>query len=119
MKLARGKTRRTRCSKRDLVVSLIANYLIRAYILACKETGETFKFLGVGMTTSAHRRTNIVAFLSVVILSAATMLWLFWHHPLTAGIGTIAVLGGFAISARLARWVDTEPRSDLEHKQGA
>jgi hypothetical protein len=47
------------------------------------------------------------------------MLWLFWHHPLTAGIGTIAVLGGFAISARLARWVDTEPRSDLEHKQGA
>jgi hypothetical protein len=71
------------------------------------------------MTTSAHRRTNIVAFLFVVVLSAATMLWLFWHHPLTAGIATIVVLGGFAISARLARWIETEPHSNLEHKQGA
>jgi CBS-domain-containing membrane protein len=71
------------------------------------------------MTTSAHRRTNIVAFLLVVVLSAATMLWLFWHHPFTTALATIAVLGGFAISARLARWIDTEPRSDLEHKQSA
>jgi hypothetical protein len=80
---------------------------------------RNFEFLGVGMTTTAHRRTNIVAFLSVVVLSAATMLWLFWHHPLTTGLATIAVLGGFAISARLARWVDTEPRTDLERKQRA
>jgi hypothetical protein len=63
------------------------------------------------MKSLAQQRTNIVAFLFTVVLSAATMLWLFWHHPVTTGIATLAVLGAFGVSARLARWVDTDPLS--------
>ena len=70
---------------------------------------------GAGMTNSAHKRTNLVGFLAVVVLSAATMLWLFWHHPVSTAIVTIVVLSAFAISARLARMVDTD-LSDLERR---
>jgi hypothetical protein len=73
---------------------------------------------GAAMIHSAHKRTNIVGFGGILILSAATMLWLFWHHPLTTGIVTIVVLGAFAISARLAQMVDTD-LSDREHDHRA
>jgi hypothetical protein len=63
---------------------------------------------GACMTKSAHRRTNILAFLAIVILSAATMLWLFWHYPVRTGIATLVVLSAFGISARLARSIESE-----------
>lgn len=63
------------------------------------------------MTTSAQSRTKIVAFYGIVVLSAATMLWLFWRFPVGTAIATVAVLAAFAVSARLAR-PDVEVRSD-------
>jgi hypothetical protein len=65
------------------------------------------------MTNSAQKRTNIVGFFAIVALSAITMVWLFWHYPLSTGVATLAVLAAFGISARLARAVDTDSLSDL------
>lgn len=70
------------------------------------------------MTNSAQKRTNIVGFLAVLMLSAATMLWLLWHHPVTTVIVTVVVLAAFAISARLAQMVDTD-MSDMKHQNRA
>ncbi len=61
-----------------------------------------------GMTTKARARTNIIGFLAIGLVSAITMLWLFWRFPLATGITTIVVLAAFGISARLARMVDSE-----------
>lgn len=60
------------------------------------------------MKTSTHKHTNMLGFLGMVILSSVTMVWLFWHYPRGTGIATIVVLAAFGISARLARWVDSE-----------
>jgi hypothetical protein len=43
---------------------------------------------------------------------------LLWHHPVTTAIVTIVVFAAFAISARLARMVDTD-LSDREHQNQA
>jgi hypothetical protein len=67
------------------------------------------------MTSSPHARRNIVAFLAVLALSALTMVWLFWHHPVKTLIATIAVLAALGISARLAGSIETEAVSKLEH----
>jgi uncharacterized membrane protein YqjE len=53
------------------------------------------------MTDLPHARANIFALL-ILMLSAATMLWLFWHYPLGTAIATIVVLAVLGISARLA-----------------
>jgi len=60
------------------------------------------------MTESSRARTNIVVFLGVLSLSALTMIWLFWHYPLKTSIATIVILAIFAVSAKLARSIDTE-----------
>jgi hypothetical protein len=60
------------------------------------------------MTHSSHARVNILVFLAVLTLSALTMVWLFWHHPLKTLIATIAVLSALGVSARLARSIDTD-----------
>lgn len=60
------------------------------------------------MADSAHKRTKVVGFVVVVGASALTMMWLFWHHPLTTAIVTGLILAAFAISARLAEMVDTD-----------
>jgi hypothetical protein len=70
--------------------------------------------LGAGMTTSAHARTNICGLIAIVVLSSATMLWLFWHFPVGTGIATVVVLSAFGVLARLARLVDTDSMSDLD-----
>jgi hypothetical protein len=70
------------------------------------------------MTESTQKRTNVFGFLAVIALSAVTMLWLFWHHPVTTSIVTIVVLAAFAISARLAQMVDTD-LSDREQRNRA
>ncbi len=66
------------------------------------------------MSRSSYARTNIFVLLAVLALSAATMVWLFWHHPLKTSIATIAVLAALGISARLARSIETDGKSELE-----
>ena len=67
------------------------------------------------MTRSPNARRNIVAFLAILALSALTMVWLFWHYPIKTLIATIAVLAVLGISARLARSIETDAVSTLEH----
>ena len=72
------------------------------------------------MTKSSQGRANIAIFLAVLALSALTMVWLFWHHPIKTLIGTIAVLAALGISARLARAIEGEvatAASDLDHSE--
>ncbi|MEA3107411.1 MAG: hypothetical protein QOI88_2016 [Gammaproteobacteria bacterium] len=72
------------------------------------------------MTNSAQKRTNILGFLSTLVLSSAIMLWMLWHFPVGTGIATVLVLSVFAVSARLARLIEGDGLSDLERgNQGA
>ncbi len=64
------------------------------------------------------RTTNVVGFLAVIGLSSGSMLWLFWHYPVKTAIVTLIVLAAFALSARLARLVDTD-LTDLKQRNGA
>jgi hypothetical protein len=66
------------------------------------------------MTTSAHARPNLCGLIAIVVLSSATMLWLFWRFPIGTGIATVLVLSAFGVSARLARLIDTDNMSDLD-----
>ena len=66
------------------------------------------------MTTHQQARAKVIALIAVVCLSSVTMLWMFWHYPLGTGIATLVILSGLGISARLARWIDTESLSDLK-----
>ena len=63
----------------------------------------------------SHARANIVAFLAILALSALTMVWLFWHHPVKTLIATVAVLAALGVSARLARSVEPDSGADLHH----
>jgi hypothetical protein len=67
------------------------------------------------MTRTLNARGNVVAFLAILALSALTMVWLFWHHPVKTLIATIAVLAALGISARLARAIEVDAASDMEH----
>lgn len=67
------------------------------------------------MTRTSKARGNIVAFLAILALSALTMVWLFWHHPVKTLIATIAVLAALGISARLAGSIETDAVAELEH----
>jgi uncharacterized membrane protein YqjE len=66
------------------------------------------------MTDSPQAKANIFALLGILTLSAATMVWLFWHYPLVTGIATFAVLAALGVLARLARSNDSSGRvSDI------
>jgi uncharacterized membrane protein YqjE len=69
------------------------------------------------MRNTSIARANLALFLAVLALSALTMVWLFWHHPIKTLIATIAVLAALGISARLARSIEAEAAtaSDLDH----
>ena len=71
------------------------------------------------MSNSAILRANYAIFLAVLTLSAATMIWLFWHYPIKTLIGTVAVLIALGVSARLARAIEAEAAtaSDLDHSE--
>jgi hypothetical protein len=58
--------------------------------------------------SSSHGRAKFAALLTVLVLSAATMVWLFWHFPIITGVATLAILGVLGISAHLARMTDSE-----------
>ena len=66
------------------------------------------------MTEAAHARTNIALLLVILALSAATMVWLFWHYPVITSLVTLAVLLALGVSARLARSIDTSDLSELQ-----
>ena len=68
------------------------------------------------MTEAAHARTNIALLLAILVLSATSMVWLFWHYPLITALVTLAVLTALGVSARLARSMDT---SDFERDAAA
>jgi len=71
------------------------------------------------MSNSSSAWANIIIFLAVLALSAFTMVWLFWHHPVKTSIATIAVLAALGISARLARSIEADSAPDLDPgKQG-
>jgi uncharacterized membrane protein YqjE len=69
------------------------------------------------MTESSHTRTNVFALLAILTLSAVTMLWLFWHYPVSTGIATIAVLTILGVSARLAGSTDSEGIFDRDRNE--
>jgi CHASE2 domain-containing sensor protein len=64
------------------------------------------------MADSSQVRTNTALLLAILALSAATMVWLFWHFPVITSVVTLAVLTVLGVSARLARSMDTD--TDLE-----
>lgn len=69
------------------------------------------------MSDTSSRRSGVAVLLVVLILSAATMLYLVWHFPLITGLVTLGVLTALGISARLARSIEAE-RTDLDrHEQ--
>jgi len=65
------------------------------------------------MTEKASARAKIIGLLTVVGLSAVTMLWLYWHYPLSTSLATVAILAGFALSVRKASSSDIED-TDME-----
>jgi hypothetical protein len=69
------------------------------------------------MTRLSYTRTNIFVLLAVLALSAATMIWLFWHHPVKTSIATILVLAALGVSARLARSIETDGNSNMQKSQ--
>jgi hypothetical protein len=74
------------------------------------------------MTDASHTRTKIAALFAILVLSAGTMLWLFWRFPLITGVATLAVLTTLGVCARLARLTDTDiaelaQATDLTHGQ--
>ncbi len=64
------------------------------------------------MNNSSRARPSIAAYMGVVALSAATMLWLFWHHPIKTLLVTLGVLTALAIAARWAGSLEPEPSID-------
>ena len=60
------------------------------------------------MTNSVQRCANNVLFLAILALSALSMVWLFWNHPLKTSIVTLVILAIFWVSAHLARAVETD-----------
>jgi hypothetical protein len=57
-----------------------------------------------------------VAFIAILTVSAATMLWLFWRFPLMTAIVTLGVFAALVVLARLARSLDVEMK-DLDRTE--
>jgi hypothetical protein len=69
------------------------------------------------MTESSSNRTNVAAFLAILIVSAATMVVLFWRFPLMTALITLAVLLLLGVSARLSRAIEFADVSDIEQSE--
>jgi len=68
------------------------------------------------MTESSSMKTDVVAFVAILLVSAATMVWLFWRFPLTTALITLGVFVVLGVSARLARAIEVvDVVSDIEH----
>ena len=66
------------------------------------------------MAGSSSKRMGIVAFLAILTVSAATMLWLFWRFPLMTAIITLGAFAALGVLVRLARAIDVESMVDLD-----
>lgn len=66
------------------------------------------------MTNLAQKR-SVFGFFAMA-LSAAIMLWLFWHFPVTTAVATLAVLGAFELSARVSDLIEAEGKSELDQR---
>jgi hypothetical protein len=71
------------------------------------------------MINSSKMRRNTAIFLAVLSLSALTMVWLFWHHPVKTAVATVAVLAALGICARLARSIEVENPAELDHGESS
>jgi hypothetical protein len=60
---------------------------------------------------------NATLMVAVLLASAVSMLWLFWHHPVTTAIVTALVLGALGICAALARLSDSEGGAALDQSE--
>lgn len=69
------------------------------------------------MAGSSSARMGIVAFLAILTVSAATMLWLFWRFPLMTAILTLGAFAALGVLVRVARAIDVESMADLDTKQ--
>jgi hypothetical protein len=70
------------------------------------------------MAYATRARSNIAALLAILVLSAATMVWLFWHFPVITAVATLAILTSLGVSARLARLTDGEAKELNRTQQG-
>jgi hypothetical protein len=68
------------------------------------------------MSASSSARMGIVAFLAILTVSAGTMLWLFWRHPLMTAIVTLGVFAALVVLARLARSIEVDMQ-DLDRTE--
>jgi hypothetical protein len=69
------------------------------------------------MIDLSSKRLGIVAFLAILTVSSATMVWLLWRFPLMTAIVTLGLLGGAAVLARLARSIDVDLNELDRHEQ--
>ena len=67
------------------------------------------------MRNTSRGRANFAIFLGRFGAVGATMVWLFWHHPIKTVIATVAVLAALCVSARLTRAIEADAASDLDH----
>jgi hypothetical protein len=66
------------------------------------------------MTESSSNRTNVAAFLAILIVSAAIMVVLFWRFPVATAVITVGVFVLLGVSARLARAIEISDVADIE-----
>jgi hypothetical protein len=58
---------------------------------------------------------NVAALMVVLLLSAMTMLWLFWRFPILTTIAAAGTLIGLAVSTSLATSTDLDGLTEPEH----
>jgi uncharacterized membrane protein HdeD (DUF308 family) len=66
------------------------------------------------MTESSSKTTNVVAFLAILLVSAAIMIVMFWHFPLTTAVIALGIFALLGVSARLARAIESVDAADIE-----
>ncbi len=64
--------------------------------------------------SASSKKSKVAAFLAILVISAATMIVLFWLFPLTTAIVALGLFAILGLSARLARAVDTGDMSEIE-----
>jgi uncharacterized membrane protein len=69
------------------------------------------------MTESSSNRTNVAAFLATLVVSAVTMVVLFWRFPLITALITIGVFLLLGLAARLSRSIEFVDAADLEQRE--
>jgi hypothetical protein len=65
---------------------------------------------------ASSKTSRIAAFLAVLVISAATMIVLFWLFPLTTAVVTLGVFALLGVSARFARAVDVSDISEIKRR---